>query len=148
MNTDNEFSKSDLFDLSAELSLNSSEIEDTTLGLSELDVRLQRLNKIFNLKSKINFEQFKEDLKSFRLSTNKNKRQKYEIKQLQHDLQLTRIELAQKDFNLNNLKLEYTTKSETLEEKVHELNHQNQVLNARLNHITAVSFKKSIKTWF
>ena len=48
------------------------------------------------------------------------------------------MELSQRDFQLSNLKLEYTTKCEQLQEKVFELSHQNQMLSARLNSVEAV----------
>jgi hypothetical protein len=60
------------------------------------------------------------------------------VKQLQHDLQLTRIDLAQREYQLNNLRIEHNSKCESLEEKCQDLTHQNQMLNARLNSLIAV----------
>ena len=78
-------------------------------------------------------------MEQFKSKSNQNKKLQIESKQLQHDLQLAKIELAQRDFQLNNLKIDYSNKSEGLQEKVHELTHQNQILNAKLNSIVAVS---------
>ena len=67
------------------------------------------------------------------------KRNELEYKQLQHDLQLAKIELAQREFHLNQLRIESANKIEILQEKVHELSHQNQMLTARLNNIMNVN---------
>lgn len=76
----------------------------------------------------------------FSFKSNQAKKLQFECKQLQHDLQLTKIDLAQRDFQLNNLKIEHATKVESLEEKCNDLTHQNQMLNARLNHLIAVIY--------
>lgn len=73
--------------------------------------------------------------------SNQKRRSLYENKQLQHDLQLCKIDLAQRDFQLNNLKLEYQQKIENLEEKCSDLSYKNQMLNAKLNSTIAVSFE-------
>lgn len=73
--------------------------------------------------------------------SNQKRRSLYENKQLQHDLQLCKIDLAQRDFQLNNLKLEYQQKIENLEEKCSDLSYKNQMLNAKLNSTVAVSFE-------
>ena len=61
-------------------------------------------------------------------------------------MQLTRIDLAQRDFQLHTLRIEYNSKCEGLEEKCQDLMHQNQMLNARLNSLIAVNndFKTKI----
>ena len=78
-------------------------------------------------------------MNAFKAKNNRAKRQQYEIKQLQHDLQLCKIDLAQRDFQVNNLRLEYAQKCEGLEEKCHDLTYQNQMLNARLSSTIAVT---------
>lgn len=52
---------------------------------------------------------------------------------------MTKIDLAQRDYQFNNLRIEHASKVETLEEKCADLTHQNQMLNARLNSLIAVS---------
>lgn len=84
----------------------------------------------------------------FNYKSNQAKKMQFENKQLQHDLQLTKIDLAQRDFQLNNLKIEHATKVESLEEKCNELTHQNQMLTARLNHLIAVCADLFIKTLY
>lgn len=79
-------------------------------------------------------------MQSFKLKTKNKRRQDIEFKQLQHDLQLAKIELSQREFQTNSLKVEYQNKCESLQEKCHELTHQNQLLNARLSSIVAVIF--------
>ncbi len=78
-------------------------------------------------------------MENFKVKSKHKKRQELEFKQLQHDIQLAKIELAQRDFRLNQLKMESTNKIEILQEKVHELSHQNQMLTTRLNNIVNVN---------
>ena len=111
---DENFSKSELFDLSGELSNESSQLLDNS-----------------------NFE-LDDEIKTFKLKSIQNKKNQIEIKQLQHDLQVARIELSQREYQFNSIKMEHLTKTESLQEKVHELTHQNQLLNARLNSIEAI----------
>jgi progesterone-induced-blocking factor 1 len=115
---DDDFSKSELFDLSGELSNESSQLDGGSLDNS-------------------NFE-LDDEIKAFKLKSINNKKNQIEIKQLQHDLQVARIELSQREYQYNNIKMEHLTKTESLQEKVHELTHQNQLLNARLNSIEAI----------
>ena len=55
-----------------------------------------------------------------------------ERKQLQHDMQVMKIELSQKSLLVDNLKAEYMQKVEELEEQLQETKHQKQILQARL----------------
>jgi hypothetical protein len=66
------------------------------------------------------------------------KRKELEHKQLQHDIQLAKIEVAQREFQMNQLRLESQNKIEILQEKVHDLSHQNQILTTRLNNLVNV----------
>ncbi|XP_033743341.1 progesterone-induced-blocking factor 1-like [Pecten maximus] len=59
-------------------------------------------------------------------------RQLIEKKQLTHDLQLLRIELSQKNLNMENMKAQSLQKVEELEEKLHDALHEKQILTARL----------------
>jgi progesterone-induced-blocking factor 1 len=59
-------------------------------------------------------------------------KQLIEKKQLTHDLQLLKIELSQKNMTIENLKVEHLQRVEELEEKLHEVTHQKQILQARL----------------
>ena len=77
-------------------------------------------------------------MESFKLKKQGNKRQKLEYKQLQHDYQLIKIESAQKDYQLNNLKLNFANRCESLDERNNQLIHQNQILSSRLNEIVSV----------
>ncbi|XP_069495990.1 progesterone-induced-blocking factor 1 [Ambystoma mexicanum] len=60
-------------------------------------------------------------------------RQLIERKELLHSLQLLKIELSQKNLMIDNLKVEYITKIEELEEKLNDTVHQKQVLALRLD---------------
>uniref|UniRef100_A0A6I8NVM3 Progesterone immunomodulatory binding factor 1 n=1 Tax=Ornithorhynchus anatinus TaxID=9258 RepID=A0A6I8NVM3_ORNAN len=60
-------------------------------------------------------------------------RQLIERKELLHNLQLLKIELSQKNLMIDNLKVEYITKIEELEEKLNDALHQKQVLTLRLD---------------
>ncbi|XP_065600111.1 progesterone-induced-blocking factor 1 [Cyrtonyx montezumae] len=60
-------------------------------------------------------------------------RQLIERKELLHSLQLLRIELSQKNLMIDNLKVEYLTKIEELEEKLNDATHQKQLLSLRLD---------------
>ena len=94
-------------------------------------------------KRQLNFFLFKHnkvDIGPIKSSINKNrKRQEIEIKQLKHDLQLSKIELGQREFQLNNVRHEYQNRYEILQEKVNHLTHQNQLLTAQLNSLNAVN---------
>ena len=59
-------------------------------------------------------------------------KQLIERKQIMHDLQLVRIELSQKNLQIENMKAEYLQKVDELEEKLHDEMHQKQILQARL----------------
>nr|XP_025730536.1 progesterone-induced-blocking factor 1 isoform X2 [Callorhinus ursinus] len=56
-----------------------------------------------------------------------------ERKELLHNIQLLKIELSQKDMMIDNLKVDYLTKIEELEEKLNDALHQKQVLTLRLD---------------
>ncbi|XP_052561546.1 progesterone-induced-blocking factor 1 isoform X3 [Tympanuchus pallidicinctus] len=60
-------------------------------------------------------------------------RQLIERKELLHGLQLLKIELSQKNLMIDNLKVEYLTKIEELEEKLNDAIHQKQLLSLRLD---------------
>lgn len=60
-------------------------------------------------------------------------RQLIERKELLHNLQLLKIELSQKNLMIDNLKVEYLTKIEELEEKLNDAIHQKQLLSLRLD---------------
>nr|XP_014350362.1 PREDICTED: progesterone-induced-blocking factor 1 [Latimeria chalumnae] len=60
-------------------------------------------------------------------------RQLIEKKELLQNLQLLKIELSQKNLLIDNLKVEYLTKIEELEEKLNDTVHQKQMLSLRLD---------------
>nr|XP_033803401.1 progesterone-induced-blocking factor 1 isoform X3 [Geotrypetes seraphini] len=59
-------------------------------------------------------------------------KQLIERKELLHNLQLLKIELSQKNLMIDNLKVDYLTKIEELEEKLNDALHQKQLLSLRL----------------
>ncbi|XP_030056476.1 progesterone-induced-blocking factor 1 [Microcaecilia unicolor] len=59
-------------------------------------------------------------------------KQLIERKELLHNLQLLKIELSQKTLMIDNLKVDYLTKIEELEEKLNDTLHQKQLLSLRL----------------
>ena len=63
-----------------------------------------------------------------------NKITKHEIekKQLLHDLELLRIELSQKNLIIDNMKVDYLSKVDELEEQLADTRHDKQILQARL----------------
>ncbi|XP_061485960.1 progesterone-induced-blocking factor 1 [Rhineura floridana] len=61
-----------------------------------------------------------------------------ERKELLHNLQLLKIELSQKNLMLDNLKVEYLTKIEELEEKLNDALHEKQLLSLRLDNQLAL----------
>nr|XP_060625396.1 progesterone-induced-blocking factor 1 isoform X1 [Anolis sagrei ordinatus]XP_060625397.1 progesterone-induced-blocking factor 1 isoform X1 [Anolis sagrei ordinatus] len=65
-------------------------------------------------------------------------RQLIERKELLHNLQLLKIELSQKNLMLDNLKVEYLTKIEELEEKLNDALHEKQLLSLRLDNQLAL----------
>ncbi|KFU94052.1 Progesterone-induced-blocking factor 1, partial [Chaetura pelagica] len=60
-------------------------------------------------------------------------KQLIERKELLHNVQLLKIELSQKNLMIDNLKVEYLTKIEELEEKLNDAIHQKQLLSLRLD---------------
>ncbi|XP_076799951.1 progesterone-induced-blocking factor 1-like [Clavelina lepadiformis] len=62
----------------------------------------------------------------------------FQRKQLLHDLQLLRIELSQKSLIIDNLKAQHMSKTDELEEKLHEALHKKQILQARLESAMAI----------
>ncbi|XP_072706190.1 progesterone-induced-blocking factor 1 isoform X2 [Ciconia boyciana] len=68
-----------------------------------------------------------------REGTVKITKQLIERKELFHNLQLLKIELSQKNLMIDNLKVEYLTKIEELEEKLNDAIHQKQLLSLRLD---------------
>ncbi|XP_067841596.1 progesterone-induced-blocking factor 1 [Heptranchias perlo] len=67
-----------------------------------------------------------------REASTKVTRQLIERKELLHNLQLLKIELSQKNLVIDNLKVEYLTKIEDLEERLNDSLHQKQLLQVRL----------------
>uniref|UniRef100_A0A670IJM2 Progesterone immunomodulatory binding factor 1 n=1 Tax=Podarcis muralis TaxID=64176 RepID=A0A670IJM2_PODMU len=65
-------------------------------------------------------------------------RQLIERKELLHNVQLLKIELSQKNLMLDNLKVEYLTKIEELEEKLNDALHEKQLLSLRLDNQLAL----------
>ncbi|NXA14047.1 PIBF1 factor, partial [Sapayoa aenigma] len=65
-------------------------------------------------------------------------KQLIERKELLHNLQLLKIELSQKNLMIDNLKVEYLTKIEELEEKLNDAIHQKQLLSLRLDNQLAL----------
>ncbi|XP_032467352.1 progesterone-induced-blocking factor 1 isoform X2 [Phocoena sinus] len=59
-------------------------------------------------------------------------KQLIERKELLHNIQLLKIELSQKNMMIDNLKVDYLTKIEELEEKLNDALHQKQLLTLRL----------------
>ncbi|CAJ0921425.1 unnamed protein product, partial [Ranitomeya imitator] len=70
-------------------------------------------------------------------------RQLIERKELLHNLQLQKIELSQKNLMIDNLKGEYLTKIEELEEKLNDTIHQKQLLALRLETQTKIQQEDS-----
>ncbi|NXG66359.1 PIBF1 factor, partial [Hemiprocne comata] len=68
-----------------------------------------------------------------REGTVKITKQLIERKELLHSVQLLKIELSQKNLMIDNLKVEYLTKIEELEEKLNDAIHQKQLLSLRLD---------------
>ncbi|XP_059935809.1 progesterone-induced-blocking factor 1 isoform X2 [Mesoplodon densirostris] len=60
-------------------------------------------------------------------------KQLIERKELLHNVQLLKIELSQKNMMIDNLKIDYLTKIEELEEKLNDALHQKQLLTLRLD---------------
>ncbi|XP_050804342.1 progesterone-induced-blocking factor 1 isoform X1 [Gopherus flavomarginatus] len=73
-----------------------------------------------------------------REGTAKITRQLIERKELLHNLQLLKIELSQRNLMIDNLKVEYLTKIEELEEKLNDTIHQKQLLSLRLDNQLAL----------
>uniref|UniRef100_A0A8D0H6V0 Progesterone immunomodulatory binding factor 1 n=1 Tax=Sphenodon punctatus TaxID=8508 RepID=A0A8D0H6V0_SPHPU len=71
-------------------------------------------------------------------ATIKITRQLIERKELLHNIQLLKIELSQKILMIDNLKVEYLTKIEELEEKLNDALHQKQLLSLRLDNQLAL----------
>ncbi|NXH11586.1 PIBF1 factor, partial [Bucco capensis] len=67
-----------------------------------------------------------------REGTVKITKQLIERKELLHNLQLLKIDLSQKNLMIDNLKVEYLTKIEELEEKLNDAIHQKQLLSLQL----------------
>uniref|UniRef100_A0A8C3SA40 Progesterone immunomodulatory binding factor 1 n=1 Tax=Chelydra serpentina TaxID=8475 RepID=A0A8C3SA40_CHESE len=80
-----------------------------------------------------------------REGTTKITRQLIERKELLHNLQLLKIELSQKNLMIDNLKVEYLTKIEELEEKLNDTIHQKQLLSLRLDNQLALQQEDSRK---
>ncbi|XP_063506996.1 progesterone-induced-blocking factor 1 isoform X3 [Pongo pygmaeus] len=72
-------------------------------------------------------------------------RQLIERKELLHNIQLLKIELSQKTMMIDNLKVDYLTKIEELEEKLNDALHQKQLLTLRLDNQLAFQQKDASK---
>ena len=70
-------------------------------------------------------------------------KQLIERKQIVHDLQLARIELSQKQLQVENMKAEYLQKVDDLEERLHDQTHQKQILQARLESQLSIQQEES-----
>ncbi|XP_017288075.1 progesterone-induced-blocking factor 1 isoform X2 [Kryptolebias marmoratus] len=66
-------------------------------------------------------------------ASQKATRQLIERKELLHTVQLLKIELSQKNLIIDNLKADYMSKTDELEEKLNDALHQKQVLSLRLD---------------
>ncbi|NWI45769.1 PIBF1 factor, partial [Picathartes gymnocephalus] len=80
-----------------------------------------------------------------REGTVKITKQLIERKELLHNLQLLKIELSQKNLMIDNLKVEYLTKIEELEEKLNDAIHQKQLLSLRLDSQLALQQEEARK---
>ncbi|CAO2591749.1 Progesterone-induced-blocking factor 1 [Lemmus lemmus] len=72
-------------------------------------------------------------------------RQLIERKEILHNIQLLKIELSQKNMMIDNLKMDYLTKIEELEEKLNDALHQKQLLTLRLDNQLTVQQKDAKK---
>lgn len=72
-------------------------------------------------------------------------RQLIERKEMLHNIQLLKIELSQKNMMIDNLKMDYLTKIEELEEKLNDALHQKQLLALRLDNQLTVQQKDAKK---
>lgn len=72
-------------------------------------------------------------------------RQLIERKEMLHNIQLLKIELSQKNMMIDNLKMDYLTKIEELEEKLNDALHQKQLLNLRLDNQLTMQQKDAKK---
>ncbi|XP_021505859.1 progesterone-induced-blocking factor 1 [Meriones unguiculatus] len=72
-------------------------------------------------------------------------RQLIERKEMLHNIQLLKIELSQKNMMIDNLKMDYITKIEELEEKLNDALHQKQLLTLRLDNQLTIQQKDSKK---
>ena len=73
-----------------------------------------------------------DDRATLKLKATHSRKLNIELRQLKHDLQLAKIALAQRDYQLNSMRVEQ------LHEANRELTHQNHMLNVRLSNIMAV----------
>ena len=104
----------------ADISIDSS--VPTDLSISEIsDLKLEQSRKASGLRSKQQHQKEKERIA----------RQLLEKKQLEHDIQLVKIELNQKEYLLENVRTEYKMRVEELEEKLNEHKHQKKLLIAK-----------------
>ncbi|XP_031217223.1 progesterone-induced-blocking factor 1 [Mastomys coucha] len=72
-------------------------------------------------------------------------RQLIERKEILHNIQLLKIELSQKNMMIDNLKMDYLTKIEELEERLNDALHQKQLLTLRLDNQLTVQQKDAKK---
>lgn len=72
-------------------------------------------------------------------------RQLIERKEMLHNIQLLKIELSQKNMMIDNLKMDYLTKIEELEEKLNDALHQKQLLTLRLDNQLTIQQKDAKK---
>ncbi|XP_051016864.1 progesterone-induced-blocking factor 1 [Acomys russatus] len=72
-------------------------------------------------------------------------RQLIETKEMLHNIQLLKIELSQKNMMIDNLKMDYLTKIEELEEKLNDALHQKQLLTLRLENQLTIQQKDAKK---
>ncbi|XP_056411481.1 progesterone-induced-blocking factor 1 [Hyla sarda] len=107
----------------------------------------RKMNRKVNISSSLESEDISlettvptDDISSSEERTGSTKitRQLIERKELLHNLQLLKIELSQKNLMIDNLKGEYLTKIEELEEKLNDTVHQKQLLALRLETQTKI----------
>ncbi|XP_019507695.1 PREDICTED: progesterone-induced-blocking factor 1 isoform X2 [Hipposideros armiger] len=104
--------------------------------------KIAKASKTINVSSSLESEDISlettvptDDISSSEEQDGKTKitRQLIERKELLHNLQLLKIELSQKNMMIDNLKVDYLTKIEELEEKLNDALHQKQLLTLRLD---------------
>ena len=84
-------------------------------------------------------EEFDSKQKKRQLRTQALSRQSLERKELLHAIDLLKLEVAQKNLRIENLQVENASRTEDLQERLSDANHQCQMLQARMQHVTKTS---------